>query len=218
MAALARFIPLSEAARRLKVSVKETRAMIASGKIQAGVLPDGALVVSENTLPKTKEEIPEYKKYVHLKGVGMGIAESARKYKIAFSTLQHWVQRGYVARVGRDKNKILINEQDVAYCTEIYRRFGGQGKHLFNPDGTLYISESIVARNNGKVRIDVRVGDLVYAYKFLDKKKLETTGEIVEIKYENARRRKALINGQWFAIRNDERNGIQIIKRASLAY
>jgi len=218
MAALARFIPLSEAAHRLHVSVKETRAMIASGKIQAGVLPDGAMVVSEDTLPKRKEDLPEYKQHVHLRGVGIGINEAAKKYSLNFSTLRRWSQSGYIARLGSEKNKILINEQDVAYCTEIYRRFGGQGKRLFNPDGTPYISESIVARNNGKVRIDVRVGDLVYAYKFLDKKKLETTGEIVEIKYENARRRKALVNGQWFAIRNDERNGIQIIKRASLAY
>ena len=142
MAALARFIPLSEAAHRLRASVKETRALIASGKIQAGVLPDGEMVVSEDTLPKKKEDLPEYKKYARLKGVGIGIAEAARKYYIAFSTLQQWAQRGYVARVGRDKNKILINEQDVAYCVHVYHEGGATPKRrLFNSDGTPYKSK-----------------------------------------------------------------------------
>ena len=75
MAALARFIPLSEAARRMRVSVKETRAMISSGKIQGGVLPDGEMVVSESTIPTQKlpqkEDLPEYRKHAKLKGVGI---------------------------------------------------------------------------------------------------------------------------------------------------
>jgi len=47
-----RFIPLSEAAQRMRVSVKQTRAMVNSGKIKGGILPDGEMVVSEDTLPK----------------------------------------------------------------------------------------------------------------------------------------------------------------------
>jgi hypothetical protein len=69
------------------------------------------------------------------------------------------------------------------------------------------------ARNNGKVRIDVQVGDRVCVFKFLDGEKIETTGEVTEIKYDNSRRRKARVNGEWFTIRNDNRNGIEIVKR-----
>jgi predicted site-specific integrase-resolvase len=136
---LDRFIPISEAAQRLHVSVKKTRALINSGKIKGGILPDGGMVVSEETLPKRKEDLPEYKMYAHLNHIGIGIAEAARKYKIAFSTLQQWVQRDYVGRVGQDKNKVLINEQDVAYCVRIYREAGAVPKRrLFNSDGTPY--------------------------------------------------------------------------------
>ena len=54
--ALDRFIPLSEAAQRMKVSVKQTHAMIVSGKIQGGVLPDGEMVVSINSIPVIEKE------------------------------------------------------------------------------------------------------------------------------------------------------------------
>ena len=212
--ALDRFITLSEAAQRMRTSVKETRSMIKSGKIKGGLLPDGAMVVSEDTIPKRKEDLPEYKKYANLKGVGIGIAESARKYDVNISTLQRWSQAKYIARIGTEKNKVLLNEQDVAYCSETYHRSGGQGKRLFNPEGLPYTEASISARNNGRVRIDVQVGDQVYVYKFIGGKKIEATGEIVEIKYENSRRRKARVNDQWFTIRNDNRNGIEILKRA----
>src|SRR5258706_14374768 len=55
--ALDRFITLSEAAQRMRTSVKETRWMIKSGKIKGGLLPDGAMVVREDTLPKTEIQI-----------------------------------------------------------------------------------------------------------------------------------------------------------------
>lgn len=141
MAALARFIPLSEAARRLRVSVKQTRALIASGKIQGGVLPDGEMVVSVDTLPKNndkrKEDLHEYKKHAKLKGVGIWVSEAQRKYHVPNQTLVRWANGGIIATLGRNGNKRILNEQDVAYCAEIYRQHnGGQGRWLFNEDGT----------------------------------------------------------------------------------
>lgn len=136
--ALDRFISLSEAAQRMRVSVKETRAMINSGKIKGGILPDGAMVVSEDTLPKKKEDLSEYKKYSHLNQVGIGIGESAKKYSIPKTTLFHWFEKGYIKSVGRNGQKVLLNEQDVAYCAGIYEKNKGQGKRLFNKDGTPY--------------------------------------------------------------------------------
>jgi predicted site-specific integrase-resolvase len=140
MAALARFIPLSEAARRMRVSVKETRAMISSGKIQGGVLPDGEMVVRESTIPTKyfpkKEDLPEYKKHAKLKGMTIWISEAARKYDIPNPTITRWVKAGIITTLGWDRNKRLINEQDVAYCAEIYTKHKGQGKWIFNDDGT----------------------------------------------------------------------------------
>ena len=139
MAALARFIPLSEAARRMRVSVKETRAMISSGKIQGGVLPDGEMVVSINSIPVRKVDLPEYKKYSGLNGVKIGVGEAARKYGIPDSTLHRWaVNKKFIAILERDGQKVLLNEQDVAYCAEVYKQHKGQGKRVFNSDGTPY--------------------------------------------------------------------------------
>ena len=144
--ALDRFITLSEAAQRMRTSVKETRSMIKSGKIKGGLLPDGAMVVSEETLPTRnlpkKEDLKEYKRYAHLGGIKIGINEAAKKYGLNFSTLRRWVVSGYVKKVGQIGQKILVNEQDVAYCVWIYHRSGGQGKRLFNKDGTPYQSKT----------------------------------------------------------------------------
>jgi hypothetical protein len=137
---LDRFIPLSEAAHRLRVSVKETRAMINSGKIKGGILAGGEMVVSEDTLPKKKEkrkeDLPEYKKYAHLRDVGIGIGEAAKRYAIPKTTLYQWFLKGYINSVGRNGQKVLLNEQAVAYCAGVYHRFGTKGRRLFNSDGT----------------------------------------------------------------------------------
>jgi len=141
--ALDRFITLSEAAQRMRTSVKETRSMIKSGKIKGGLLPDGAMVVSEDTIPKrkekSKEDLLEYKRYKKLNGVGVWISEASRKYNIPTTTLYQWFQKGYIKNIGRDGQKVLLNEQDVAYCAGVYEKHKGKGKWIFNSDGTPYI-------------------------------------------------------------------------------
>ena len=106
-------------------------------------MPDGEMVVTEESLPLKKEDLPEYKKYLHLKGVGIGIAEAARKYSLNVSSVHRWAQSDYIARLGMDKNKVLLDEADVAYCSEIYHQRRGKGKWLFNPDGTPYKPKAI---------------------------------------------------------------------------
>jgi len=41
------------------MSVKESHLMNKSNKIRAGILPGGAMVVSEDTIPKRKENLPK---------------------------------------------------------------------------------------------------------------------------------------------------------------
>jgi hypothetical protein len=114
--------------------------MVASGKIDGGVLPDGeTMVVSEGSLPIRKEDLPEYKKNAHLKGVGIGISDAAKKYNISISTIHQWAQYGYITRLGMEGKKVLLDEADVAYCIEIYHSRGATPKRrIFNPDGTPY--------------------------------------------------------------------------------
>lgn len=130
------FIPLTEAAQRMQVSVKKTRAMIASGKIQGGVLPDGEMVVSITSIPIRKEDLPEYKKHAKLNGVAIWVSEASRKYKIPHGNLARWSKSGLISILGKDGNRTLLNEQDVAYCADVYEKHKGQGKWIFNDDGT----------------------------------------------------------------------------------
>ncbi|WKZ38274.1 MAG: hypothetical protein QY332_10070 [Anaerolineales bacterium] len=134
---LPKFIPITEAVRKTHLSEKALRSMLHAGKIGGGTM-NGELLVDANTLPTRKEDLPEYRKFSNLKGAGIGIAEAARKYDMAFSTLQNWANRGFIMRVGRRKNKVLLDEQDVAYCVHIYRLAGGKGKRIFKEDGTPY--------------------------------------------------------------------------------
>jgi hypothetical protein len=137
---LPKFIPIAEAVRKTHLSEKALRSMLHAGKIGGGTM-NGELLVDANTLPTRKEDLPEYKKYARLKGVSISLSEAARKYEIHHSTLHRWTSAKYIGKVGKDKNRILLNEQDVAYCAEIYHRNKGkgkQGKTLFNPDGTPY--------------------------------------------------------------------------------
>ncbi len=144
MAALPRYIPIKDAAQTLDLPLAALHEMVDSGKIDAIALPDGDIAVSETGMskPLRKEDLPEYKMFANLANNCIGINEAAHKYDIPFSTLRGWVNKKYILKSGRDGQKVLINEQDVAYCAEIYHHRKGQGKWLFNPDGTPYQPKS----------------------------------------------------------------------------
>lgn len=138
---LERFLTLSEASTRLKVDEAQLRTMIQAGRIKGAILPTGEIGVSESAIPTPptpKEQLPEYKKHKHLKGVSIWLSEAARKYDIPQPTISRWVSSGYIKTLGMNGNRILADEADVAYCVEVYRQRRGQGKWLFNPDGTPY--------------------------------------------------------------------------------
>jgi hypothetical protein len=92
-------------------------------------------LMKKRTKPK-KEDYPEHKKYWKLEGVPIHISKAARKYDISEPTLINYIQRGFIEVIGKDKNKILMDEQDVAYCDEILNKYGGKGRKAINDDGT----------------------------------------------------------------------------------
>jgi hypothetical protein len=139
---LDRLLPLPEAARKFGLAEVKLRALIDKGTIRAGQLPTGEILVSEKDasaqkqLPK--EELPEYKKHAYLKGIEIWMMEASRKYDIPSSTLTRWINAGYISRLSNDGYRTFLDEADVAYCAEIYHKRSGQGKWLFNRDGTPY--------------------------------------------------------------------------------
>lgn len=99
MAALPRFISIPEAARRLGLPARDLYRMVDAGKIKAAEI-NGETVVSEESVekrapkkhipqnsPVKKEDLPEYRKYAHLKGVGIGIREAAARYDVSKTTV-----------------------------------------------------------------------------------------------------------------------------------
>ncbi|HAD05681.1 MAG TPA: hypothetical protein DCE76_00815 [Anaerolineaceae bacterium] len=145
MVTLPTFLPVAEAARKYGMEEARLRALIEKGKIRAGVVA-GEMVVSEDEVRVEaiqekglrKEDLPEYQMHAHLKGKPIWISEAARQYKVLPQTLWKWVKAGYIRQIGIKGNKTLIDEADVAYCVEIYRKHGKPGRILFNPDGTPY--------------------------------------------------------------------------------
>jgi len=152
MAALPTFISTAEAAHQLGVSEARLHRMIEASEIKAASI-SGKTIVSEASVRKhhkkqqpitqpsglQKEDLPEYRKYLYLSGKSIWVRGAEEKYDVPAQNITTWVQKGFIRKVGNDKNKILLNEQDVAYCAAIYRANRGRGKWLFNSDGTPYI-------------------------------------------------------------------------------
>ncbi len=145
MVTLPVLIPLSEAARKYGLDETRLRQLIEEGKIRAGVIAGEMFVnedeVREQTITR-KEDLPEYKKHEHLKGVPIGFTEASEKYGIYLSSLQRWYKKGIIAEIRRERTiggeKIYLDEADVAYCAEVYRVRGGQGRWLFDENGLPY--------------------------------------------------------------------------------
>ena len=133
-------ISIFDAAQKFSKSQENLHNEIESGKLGAAMY-NGATLVFESHLMADLSKIqrPEYLKFAHLKGVGIGMGEAGRKYGVNSITIHRWVKRGLIAVIGHQgKQKVLIDEADMAYCAEIYHHDPGQGHWLFRPDGTPY--------------------------------------------------------------------------------
>ena len=147
MAAFPHYLSIPEAAAKFGIDEARLRRLVNTSRIKA-VQINGEVVVSEESVAKKagkaassnvqKTDLPEYKKFAHLAGVVIWLSEAARKYNIPHGNLSRWVRAGYISTITHDKNRRLLNEQDVAYCVDVYRANAGQGKWLFNKDGTPY--------------------------------------------------------------------------------
>ena len=113
-----------------------------SGREIKNLISRGILGVMKNQdIPTTKEETPEYQQYKHLAGKPIHISEAARQYEIPQQTVSRWVQQGIISIIGKEMNRILIDRADMAYCAYIKKNNPGQGRRLFNKNGTPYVNK-----------------------------------------------------------------------------
>jgi hypothetical protein len=134
---LERFITLEQAAQQLRQDTAGVMRLIEDGALRAAILPDNAIGVSLSSLRslQPREELPDYQDFASLKGEAISISDAARKYGIHTSTLTRWMQRGYIAQLGKDGRRTLLDEADAAYCAKVYLSDSGQGKWLFDEKG-----------------------------------------------------------------------------------
>lgn len=137
---LERFVTPSLAAGQLGIAPEDVERMIQDGRLRGAILPDGSLGVSQASLQELlpREQLPDYKEFAHLQGEPISISDAARKYELQTSTLTRWMQRGYIARLGKEGRRTLLDEADVAYCAKVYRSDSGQGKWAFDSHGKPY--------------------------------------------------------------------------------
>ena len=139
---LPNFISLTEAGERLGLNSMRLQDLIRAGTLNAARIK-GETVVDEKkveeiaTQPK-KRDLEEYKQLAYLAGKKIWLSEAARKYDISHVTLSHWIVAGYIKRLDDDGYRVYLNEQDIAYCATVYEKRKGQGKRVFNKDGTPY--------------------------------------------------------------------------------
>jgi hypothetical protein len=132
---LDRYIPLSQAAKRLGISSASLQGLVDSGNIKAAQL-NGTIAVAESELDQIVAINRE--QFEHLRGQAITVAQAVEKYNLANQTIRAWIRRGYIT-VLKPGYGVTIDEADVAYCAAVYQAQGGErGKRLFDDQGQPY--------------------------------------------------------------------------------
>jgi excisionase family DNA binding protein len=134
------YLPLSEATRKFNLSEQVLTQLVQAGKIEAVQLPSGDLFVTADNIPKipkTKDEIIA-KKFAELRGQQITVSEAASTYELHERTIRRWIENGYITVID-DGYPAKIDEADVAYCEDVYRKYRGKrGVRIFDDDGSPY--------------------------------------------------------------------------------
>jgi hypothetical protein len=106
-----------------------------SDLLKSGILPD----MDMPALVTKKSEHPVYKKYSDLADKPIHNRLAERKYQVPSPTITRWVKRGLIRVLGKNKNRQMLNEQDIAYCADIYHQHDSpRGNWLFDESGLPY--------------------------------------------------------------------------------
>lgn len=74
-------------------------------------------------------DLPDFQPFKHLIGQGISYSEARRRYNVTHQTLMRWAQRGDIPILGKDKNRVLIDEGYVAYYAHRYHSLSpGRGR------------------------------------------------------------------------------------------
>jgi hypothetical protein len=110
-----------------KLPAEELKSLVERGIIQ---------LVSNQPIPHTIEDSPEYKKFTHLQHKEIYITDAGVKYNISQQTISRWKQKGFIKVLRTEGRRVYVDESYVAYCAYVFNLVNGQGRWAFNRDGT----------------------------------------------------------------------------------
>lgn len=131
------FVTPQFASQQLGISEELIFKLVDEGKLRAAILPDLSVGISQQSVYSLlpRESQPEYLETMNLRGNQISINEAGRKYHLNTSTITRWMQRGIIRQIGKNGNKTMVDEGDVAYCARVIRLNKGRGKWVFDKDG-----------------------------------------------------------------------------------
>lgn len=121
------YVPISEASRRTGADPVQIHRLADSGVIRAARLGDGSIIVAMEDL----SGVVKRESFANLDGVAIHVSEAARKYNFSIGTISRWARYGHIKIIGKEKNRTLLNEADVAYIRALVDSVGlRQGQDL----------------------------------------------------------------------------------------
>ena len=119
------FITRAEALSRYKLKENELNDLIEGDRVTCLILEDGEreeMIFYDDDLAAYRAErdiTPA--NFAHLRGNLLGFGEAARAHRLNQVTISRWVKQGQLTVKGRDGQKKLIDEADVAYLAALGR-------------------------------------------------------------------------------------------------
>lgn len=111
---IATMVTMEVAERETGASIPHIRRLIALGLLQEARNLERDILIPLNDL-KRLETISEGVDLSEIEGNAIHIAEASRRYGFSTSSLSRWYRKGYIRKVGEQKNRILLNEADVLF-------------------------------------------------------------------------------------------------------
>ena len=103
--------------------------------------PAGAVTIDLELLGGKREDLPEYQQFHCLKGKPTWAAKAGRDYGIPGRTISRWATAGLIRVIGQDKNRLLLDSQDVAFVAYMHHQHGTKGRATFTDNGLPNIKE-----------------------------------------------------------------------------
>jgi len=111
------------------VSAVQIETLIKDRKIRY-VDSEFGILVNEDDLKRMTESV-DRSRFDHLEGQEIHISAAARKYDIPHQNISRWIKANLIQVIGHNKNRVMINEADVAYIKAVIDTFNvSQGQAL----------------------------------------------------------------------------------------